>query len=66
MVPAEVMMAKQILSRLGDYSAMAEDDDVVDNVRALAGLLVSLGNQKSRKNSLSLVFTTIYTYHILH
>jgi hypothetical protein len=44
-IPAEVMMAKQILSRLGDYSAMAEEDDVVSNIRALAGLLVSLGKK---------------------
>lgn len=45
-IPAEVTMAKQILSRLGDYSAMAEEDDVVSNIRALAGLLVSLGKKR--------------------
>lgn len=42
-LPAEVLMAKQILSRLGDYSAMTEEDDLISNIKALAGLLVSLG-----------------------
>ena len=55
-VPAEVMMAKQILSRLGDYSAMAEEDDVISNIRALAGLLVSLGNQRYLQNPTLLCF----------
>ena len=42
-LPAEVLMAKQILSRLGDYSAMTEEDDLISNIKALAGLLVSIG-----------------------
>jgi hypothetical protein len=42
-LPAEVTMAKQILARLGDYSAMTEEDDLISNTRALAGLLGSIG-----------------------
>ena len=42
-LPPEVTMAKQILARLGDYSAMTEEDDLISNTRALAGLLGSIG-----------------------
>lgn len=42
-LPPEVTMAKQILARLGDYSAMTEEDDLISNTRALAGLLCSIG-----------------------
>ena len=42
-LPAALIMAKQILSRLGDYSAMTEEDDVLSNIQALAGLLISVG-----------------------
>lgn len=50
-LPAEVLMAKQILSRLGDYSAMTEEDDLISNIKALAGLLVSLGELFNLKYS---------------
>lgn len=49
-VPQEVMMAKQILSRLGDYSAMADEDDVISNIRDLAVLLASLGSGRCPQN----------------
>ena len=43
-LPQQVEMAKELLTRLGDYSAMTdEDDDVVSNIRALANLFVSIG-----------------------
>ena len=34
-IAPEVAMAKQILSRLGDYSAMTEEDDLIANIKAL-------------------------------
>ena len=40
-------MAKQVLTRLGDFSAMSEeDDDLVSNIRALGNLFVSIGNDE--------------------
>lgn len=44
-LPQQVEMAKQVLTRLGDFSAMSpdDDDDLVSNIRALANLLVSIG-----------------------
>jgi hypothetical protein len=47
-IAPEVAMAKQILSRLGDYSAMTEEDDLIANIKALAGLLVTLGELLSQ------------------
>lgn len=42
-LPVQVQMAKQILTRLGDFSAMTEIDDLASNIKQLAELLVSLG-----------------------
>ena len=43
-LPQQVEMAKQVLTRLGDFSAMSEeDDDLVSNIRALGNLFVSIG-----------------------
>lgn len=53
-VAPEVALAKQILSRLGDYSAMTEEDDLTANIKALAGLLVTLGKNISKSCRLQL------------
>ncbi len=46
-LPPQVEMAKQVLTRLGDFSAMSDDDDdLVSNIRALANLLVSIGTSR--------------------
>lgn len=42
-VPDRVKLARQILMQLGDYSNMAEDDDVIENIKALAQLFVNVG-----------------------
>lgn len=64
-VPQEVMMAKQILSRLGDYSAMADEDDVISNIRDLAMLLASLGSGccPQNKQLLVLCISVMNTYY---
>ena len=50
-------MAKQVLTRLGDFSAMSEeDDDLVSNIRALGNLFVSIGNV--------FVFLKVYKYFL--
>lgn len=44
-LPEAVQMAKQLLTRLGDYSVMtAEDLDVVGNIKALANVMVTVGD----------------------
>ena len=57
-LPAALIMAKQILSRLGDYSAMTEEDDVLSNIQALAGLLISVGKMFD-----VLLYTTRYLHN---
>jgi len=43
-MPEAVQMAKQLLTRLGDYSVMTDEDDVVGNIKALANVMVSVGD----------------------
>ena len=42
-MPVRVQLAYQIVTRLGDYSSMTEQDDVLSNIQALAGTFVSVG-----------------------
>ncbi len=41
--PQQVKLAMKVLTTLGNYSEMAEDDDVVANIHALAGIFLSVG-----------------------
>ncbi len=39
----QVQMVKTILTRLGDFNALTEDDDLASNMQQLAELLVTVG-----------------------
>ena len=45
-IPTQVKLAQQIVGRLGDYSSMTEDDDLVANIQALAGIFTTVGKQE--------------------
>jgi hypothetical protein len=38
-------MAKELLTRVGDFSSMGEDDDVSSSVKALATTLLEVGKK---------------------
>jgi len=42
-VPTSVQLAYQIVTRLSDFSAMTESDDLYSNIKALAHTFVSVG-----------------------
>ena len=42
-IPTQVKLAQQIVGRLGDYSSMTEDDNLVNNIQALAGIFTTVG-----------------------
>lgn len=42
-VPTSVQLAHQIVTRLSDFSAMTESDDLYANIKALAHTFVSVG-----------------------
>jgi hypothetical protein len=41
--PPSVMLAQTLMTRLGDYTAMDEGEDVYANIKALATTFVSVG-----------------------
>ena len=45
-LPNEVLLARQIITRLGDYSQMSEEDlrDLNENIKGLAGIFISVGD----------------------
>lgn len=42
-VPSSVLLAQQIMTRLGDFSAMTEQDDLYSNIKALAQTFITVG-----------------------
>ncbi len=42
-IPTSVQLAQQIMTRLGDFSAMTEQDDLYSNIKALAHTFVNVG-----------------------
>lgn len=42
-VPSSVQLAQNIMTRLGDFSAMTEQDDLYSNIQALAQTFISVG-----------------------
>lgn len=42
-VPDSVKLAQQLLTRLADFSAMEENEDLYGNIKALAETVVSVG-----------------------
>ena len=42
-LPPKVEMAKEIITRLGDFTAMTPDDDVLSNIAAAAKFFTSEG-----------------------
>ena len=42
-IPTSVQLAHQIMTRLGDFSAMTEQDDLYANIKALAHTFVNVG-----------------------
>ena len=43
-VPTAVKLAQQLMTRVGDFSALGEDDDMYTNVKALASTFASVGD----------------------
>ena len=42
-VSTSVQLAQQIMTRLGDFSAMTEQDDLYSNIKALAQTFITVG-----------------------
>lgn len=42
-IPDQVQLAQQIMTRLSDFSAMSEEDDVYANIKALTNTIVTVG-----------------------
>lgn len=45
-VHTSVLMAQQLMTRLGDFTAVAEDEDLFGNIKALADTFVSVGERR--------------------
>jgi len=55
-VEQQVALAKQILARLGDFTALTEDDDLLTNIRTLAQIFVDVGDLQLFPDDISDVF----------
>lgn len=55
-VEPQIALAKQILARLGDFTALTEDDDLLQNIRTLAEIFVDVGDLKLFPEEISDVF----------
>jgi hypothetical protein len=44
-VHPSVLMAQQLLTRVGDYTAIEENEDLYANIKSLAEMLVTVGMQ---------------------
>jgi len=55
-IEQQVALAKQILARLGDFTALAEDDDLITNIRTLAEIFVDVGDLPLFPDDISDVF----------
>lgn len=42
-LPMEVKIVQEILTKLGDYSSLGEDEDITSNISELANVLVEVG-----------------------
>ncbi len=55
-VEPQVALAKQILARLGDFTELTDDDDLLNNIRQLAEIFVDVGDLRVFPNEISDVF----------
>ncbi len=46
-LPMEVKIVQEILTKLGDYSSLGEDEDITSNISELANVLVEVGKSQS-------------------
>lgn len=59
-VPTAVKLAQQLMTRVGDFSALGEDDDMYTNVKALASTFASVGDLTEFSEEISTLFVKCF------
>jgi hypothetical protein len=59
-IPMEVRTVQEILTKLGDYSSLEEDDDIFQNIHELSNVLIEVGDLKRFPEEISAVFVNCF------
>jgi hypothetical protein len=59
-IPMEVRTVQEILTKLGDYSSLEEDDDIIQNIYELSNVLIEVGDLKRFPEEISAVFVNCF------
>lgn len=59
--PEQVLLVKQMITRVGDFSQMTEEDDLILNLKSLADILVTVGDIKEFAAEISDLFLKCLT-----
>eukprot|EP01034_Spumella_vulgaris_P023991 gene23991-30278_t len=57
----QVNLAKKVLTTIGNFSEMSEDDDVNQNIKALADIMLSVDDLKEYANEISDIFVKCFS-----